>query len=420
MLWGLRPLEIVGMASASTGFSTIVARWRSAVLFQFRMERGRRQEFVSFLREARRLYKFFPERLFRLQLAGLRVSVFARMDDSGNVILTSGTQATGPSFALLRYHLDGSIDVVAYGGETAPGVTGSTFESYFEGVSVAANGLVSFETILTSGPSAIYQQSGAGAPVLLVMDGQTAPLSGGATFKLFTPEGTSTLASGATYFSATTPSGLPYFAAFLGAPSSIHPLMTTDDSLLPGSKVTLITRRPQAAGHFVGFGAQEAGGFLALFVTDLSSGTTQRVVTRGDAAPRTGGVISAIGRYSYMNTNGQMVFAATIAGGAVNQAIFLWSPSTGLAKVVAVGDVSPIPGATFSQLLTPSLSTSTISSAATLSPLNDSGQVVFTATYSEQSQAPACSFTKRMGRSRRFTQMATRSYRMTLSPIPHS
>jgi hypothetical protein len=304
------------------------------------------------------------------------------LDDSGNVILTSGTQATGPSFALLRYHLDGSIDVVAYGGETAPGATGSTFESYFEGVSVAANGLVSFETILTSGPSAIYQQSGAGAPVLLVMDGQTAPLSGGATFKLFTPEGTSTLASGATYFSATTPSGLPYFAAFLGAPSSIHPLMTTDDSLLPGSKVTLITRRPQAAGHFVGFGAQEAGGFLALFVTDLSSGTTQRVVTRGDAAPRTGGVISAIGRYSYMNTNGQMVFAATIAGGAVNQAIFLWSPSTGLAKVVAVGDVSPIPGATFSQLLTPSLSTSTISSAATLSPLNDSGQVVFTATYS--------------------------------------
>jgi hypothetical protein len=328
------------------------------------------------------------------------------INDAGDILFQSRTSGGAPNVALLRYrHSAGLLDVVAYDGEPAPGAaSGSTFASILSPASMANDGRVSFKVYLTQGRYAIYEQSAADAPALIALGGQPAPSSVGGTFHPsgFTP--IQALDNGSTFFGSGIASGTAYFAEFLRppAPGSIQPLMSTADSLPQSSRVSFFSARPKAAGHFVAFAAQEAGGPISLFESDTSSGgTTARVVSEGDAAPGAGGVIASTFGYSFfVNAKGQVAFEAPMAGGASAEGIFIWSQLAGLTKVAATGESSPIAGKTFlsvslSERLGSSLidvgvssigsgSTSTVLSTS-INPvlsslLNDAGQLAFSST----------------------------------------
>jgi len=350
-------------------------------------------------------------------------------DDSGDIVFQSPIPgSTLTTSALLRYHPSSApTDVVAYNCEPAPGTNGSLFSilpapapcggpailistspTPFTGVSIANDGSVSFNASLSSGANGIFRQTGAAAPefISLVYDGGTTlpvGVSGGTIVKLGFSSPGSILAIGQTeilnddsvFFATYLTSGAADFAVRLGAPGNVQSLMSTADLLPTGARTILGSRPPQAAGHFVAFTAQPAAGRINLLESDLASGAITRVVSDNDPAfANAGGPAgnTVLAPNFFMNENGQVAFEAVgpngglagisvipLGSGSVNGAwlgstsscgtIYLWSPSGGLAKVVAAGDTAPNSSTKFSCV--------TLNSGPP-SPLNKSGQLVFT------------------------------------------
>jgi hypothetical protein len=341
------------------------------------------------------------------------------INDAGDVLFESGISGKA-NHGLFRYRQSAGtaavVDVVAYTGEAAPGVTnGDKFALFFFLSSMANDGHVSFETSLTTGRNAVYQQSGAGTPTLVALDGQPAPPSVGGTFGLygFTPVGALdpvaslgpvvALDNNSTFFASaiaggTAAGGGAYFADFLYTTAGIQVLMSTGDSLPSASRISLATARPKAAGHFVAFTAQEAGGRVGLFVSDSSSaGPPAKVVSEGDLSPATNGVVtSVVADEFFVNAKGQVALEVLLTGGSSAEGIFIWTQTAGLTKVVADRDVSPIAGTTFLSVSLGGLSFSGVSGLGQISSgivsvsiffsatnpavsslLNDSGQLAF-------------------------------------------
>ncbi|MCU1343607.1 MAG: hypothetical protein JWN92_3030, partial [Candidatus Acidoferrum typicum] len=342
------------------------------------------------------------------------------INDAGDILFQSGISGSVTNIGLFRYRQSAGtavVDVVAYTGEVAPGVPNrSSFNSSFFPSSIASDGRVSFEVFLTTGQSAIYEQPPGGALALVALDGQPAPSSLGGTFELFRFGPTLAfdppfainpvvaLDSRSTFFASAIAGGAAtgggaYFAYFLNTPTGIRVLMSTGDSLPAASRVSLASARPKVAGHFVAFAAQEAGGRTGLFVSDtLSEGPPAKLVSEGDAAPNTGGVVSSVlaDRF-FVNAKGQVALGLPIIGGSSPRGIFLWSQPGGLTKVVADGDVSPIAGRAFGSVSLGALSLSSVSGIGEASGsgsafnasffsaanpglstlLNDSGQLAF-------------------------------------------
>jgi hypothetical protein len=348
------------------------------------------------------------------------------MNDSGDIafstgVLTTGTAGTTLKFALLRYHASGApLDVVAYNGEVVPGPNGVTFASpvftippprggpgisltfpvpAFSGVSMANDGRVSFHVQLDPKGNAICQQTGTDFPVFISQDGQTAPVSGGGTFDLSIAGQTITLNNDSTFYFSYLTGGKGDFAEFLGAPGSVHSLMSTGDTLPSGARITFVSSAPKVAGAFVVFMARPAGGRTNLLESDISSDnpTTRKIVSDGDIhVPGIPGLPSAtsVGSNFFVNDKGEVAFeiqsgsvelpsfigVIPFGSGIVNPAwqdsiagrcgaIYLWAPTTGNStKVVAAGDVAPNSTTPFSCVK--------LNSAAP-SPLNESGQLAF-------------------------------------------
>jgi hypothetical protein len=348
------------------------------------------------------------------------------MDDSGDIIfqsVVSGSSVT--TFALLRYHPNGQpLDVVAYNGEPAPGVDGSTFSffgllswgpgsivsvpigsmlSAFDSISVAKDGSASFRAPLSKGGSAIYRQTGANNPEFIFLDGEPAPFfigPGIRPFGLSPGVQTKILDNGSTFFSAFLTSGAADFAEYVGTPGKLQTLMSTADMLPSGARTILPATPPQAAGHFVAFTAQPAAGRNNLFVSDMTSGTITRVVSDNDPALATAGGAAGdtvLASNFFLNESGQVAFetvdvnaafGVTIASigfgtGFVNKVwstvttsncgtIYLSSPppAAGLTKITAPGDVAPKTTTPFSCVAL---------NAEAPSPLNRSGQLAFSA-----------------------------------------
>jgi len=279
---------------------------------------------------------------------------------TGSVVMTD--------LALLRRHSDGTMDVVAYAGQAAPGASGETFSGFF-GASMAPDGRASFIASLSGGRTSINQQTGMANPVLLALDGQSAPLASG-TFNLLNTPTTITLPDGSTYFESTVAGGAAYYGEFRGTPGNLQALMSTADTLPAGARIDL--GEPRARNPFVSFSARRSGGRVSLFVKDNFSGTTTKLVSQGDPVPEVGGVFRTITAIPFVNANGQAIFLGTTDTGRTG--IFMASPFTGLSKLVATGESSPVSGATYVTL--------SLSNVAVPSPLNDSGQVAFLGTLS--------------------------------------
>ncbi len=349
------------------------------------------------------------------------------MNDSGDIAFSTGVSTAGPmgttlKSALLRYHASGApLDVVAYDGEVVPAPNGFTIASpvvgppsliigppvftvgfprpAFSGVSMSNDGRVSFHVELAPNGNAICQQTGTGSPVLLSRDGQTAPVSGGGTFDLSVAGQTITLDNGSTFYSSYLSGGTGDFAEFLGTPASVHPLVSTGDTLPSGARIAFVSSAPKVAGTIVAFIARLAGGRSTLLETDISSSvpTAKRIVSDGEIhVPGTPGLPSAtsVAPNFFVNENGDVAFeiqdgfgalligrgVISFGSGNVNPAwldsiasrcgaIYLWSHSTASsAKVAAAGDLPPSGSTPFSCVEL---------NAEAPSPLNKFGQLAF-------------------------------------------
>jgi len=317
------------------------------------------------------------------------------IDDGADILINSVITGGTTTGALLRYHTASATtpDLVADNGET---VSGKTFQFvYF--ASMANNGMTGFAVQLSAGGLAIYTQSGTGTPALVVADGQVTSLSGGGTFSLshtfpvpgggtpvFLPTATllQTLNNGSVYFTSSVAGNASgaFYGEFLGSSGSITNLMSTADTLPAGARVSFFGGPDiVAAGHFVGFTAQQAGGLISVFVTDRTSSTTTKIGSEGDPAPS--GLAGTLGNgvgltEMFVNSSGQVVFGASLKGAGAGQGIFTGSPSNALAKVVATGDSASANSIfTFAQ--------PTFSLAPSM--LNDSGQAAFLASTSNSS-----------------------------------
>lgn len=345
------------------------------------------------------------------------------IDDSGDIVFLSPISgSTLTTFALLRYHAStGLSDAVAYNCEAAPGAPSgtvfasaaclswqpggvgiiSTQGSAFFGVSIANGGSVSFDAFLSNGGSAIYRQTGTAPPEFISIGSEAASsLPSGVIVVTFpipilSAGQTQILNNGSVFFSSFLTGSAADFAVFLGTPGSVQTLMSTTDLLPSGARTILGSVPPRAAGHFVAFTAAPAGGKNNLLESDLSSGAITRVASDNDPAMAAAGGPpgnTILSSNYFLNENGQVAFETVGTSGIsgigivsfggsgltvdqlwLNQAstcgtIYLWSPSSGVAKVAAAGDAAPNQTTNFSCV---SLNT------AAPSPLSPSGELAF-------------------------------------------
>jgi hypothetical protein len=263
---------------------------------------------------------------------------------------------------------------------------------------------VSFNAYLSSGGSAVYRQTGSAAPQFIALDptsvSELTLLAPGVKIGLvsvdiFSATGqTFILNNDSVFFPSYLAGGAADFAVQLGTPGSVKSLMSTADTLPSGARTILGSAPPQAAGHFVAFTAQPTAGRTNLLESDLTSGTITRVVSDNDPSLATAGGpagITVVAPNFFLNSSGQIAFETNganapsargivIFGGSTSvnnawlgspgtcAAIFLWSPSGGLKKVVAAGDAAPNSSAPFSCV--------TLNETAP-SPLNSAGEVLF-------------------------------------------
>jgi hypothetical protein len=309
------------------------------------------------------------------------------LDDSGNILFNTpilGSSTT--TDALLRFSISGgTLTAVAYQGETEPSGTGKTFAS-FSAFSSASDGASTFLATFTEGGSGIYQQSGTAMPTLVAMAGGSAHLPGGGNLDLSQTVSTQTLNNHSVFFSAYVAGGAAYYADFTGTANSLQSLMSTADTLPSGSRVQL-SANSVAAGNFVGFSAQQAGGRASMFVSNLSLGTNTKIVSEGDNAP-TGGIFGTISSGFglsgpigpspnppfFINASGEVAFNAIVIGGNSENAIFTGSAAGSVSKLAAAGDAAPGTSSTF---------TGFSALATTVSAINNNGQVSFVASLSE-------------------------------------
>jgi len=307
------------------------------------------------------------------------ISNSTRLSNLGSVVGVVNT-ATGTS--AIRIHSNGVLDTIASTGQSAPGTSGATFTSILD-ATTDNNDRASFVAGLSTGGFGLYQQTGTTAPLPVALSGQSTQLSGGGTFDLgfntvffFFP--LDALDNGSTFFQSSLQGGAANFAEFLGTPTSLTPLMSTADSLPAGARVCLSLPASDGknAQEFVGFVANLAGGQSSIFVKDIFTGVTSRILGEGDPVPGfSGGTMVLLGsNYSgtepfYMNSSGQLAFPAIITGGKT--AILLSGPAGGVTKVAATGDTAPVTGNPAFTYLDFNSNTNS------LSPINNSGQVAF-------------------------------------------
>ena len=273
------------------------------------------------------------------------------------------------SLALLRRRNDATLEVVAYAGQSAPGAGASTFAS-FGSVSLAPDGKATFVASFAGGGQGLYEQTGTSAPIALAIDGQAAPVFGGGIFALFDTTVARVLDDGSTCFGAVISGGAALYAEFCGSLGNLTAIFDTDQSLPAGAAVRLDVVPPAVRSPFVAFVAQRNGGGASLFVKNVSSSITTKLVADGDPAPGAGGrilfVSDPFGSIPSVNASGEVAFLATTDAGTT--AVLFASPLGGLTKIAATGDAAPV-GATFGSLTKPLLYPAT--------SLNDGGQVAF-------------------------------------------
>jgi hypothetical protein len=307
------------------------------------------------------------------------------LNDAGEIAFTSGVKNTTKTYwALFRFKPNGSFEVVAYRNQDDPSDSSRKFTA-FSAVSMNSSGVVSFRGTLSGTPTAygIYRQEGSNMPDPVVLDGGSVPLPPGGTYWLSNSTGTRILNDGGVFFWADLVGGAAVYGDFLITDGTPRILMSTADTLPAESLVTFRTFSPIGAGDYVGITAHRNGGGCSLGAYNIAAREVTIAATDGDMLPSDlGGGRLWISNCStsFVNSSGTVVFMANIERGTYpyTRAILMRLHKGELKMIAATGDVNPATGIRFSSLGMISM---------TPSPLNEFGQVVFSATDAGTSRA---------------------------------
>ncbi|PYS71331.1 MAG: hypothetical protein DMF69_10725, partial [Acidobacteria bacterium] len=301
---------------------------------------------------------------------GIALQAFS---DSGQLAFTSNINGGLTTSGLFRFTPGPQISTIASVNQQVPGNAPLTFTG-FSSVSMNGFGLVSFRANLANGttPRGVFQQSGSNLPVDLSFEGDVQTIiPGGGTINLANSTVTRTLNAGLTYGFADLLGGTAdYIEVLIDPAADAIPLMSNAEPLPAGSRTSQRTFRVGAAGDFVAFLSQQAGGRRGLTIRNIVSVTNLNVVNEGDVAPGTGGGKFRLTNLNvaFINASGTLVFPAQIMGGTQGISIGIFAAtSTGvITKLINGGELfsgSPLIGPVLNALAPP--------------PLNATGQVVF-------------------------------------------
>jgi hypothetical protein len=284
------------------------------------------------------------------------------LSDSGAIALLA-TLSGAPTYAILQLSVgSNSLAAVAARGQSVPGGGGVNFNNPYAPSMNNTGRICFYSTTTNTAVTGIFCDN-AGALAAVMLAGQTSPLGG--TYNT-QQSYYHLLPNGDVYFEAALTGTSADYGAFLATGSGTTALMSTADPLPAGSKVTMRNLWVSAAGSYVGFSAQRAGGSAGFFVHDLGNSTTVKVVATGD-------VVGAE-RITYINTNrinvSQNGAAVILANTAPSrQALFVWTPGGGAQTLLVPGDSIDGFG--------------TVTSVSTVVPaysqINDEGTAVFVA-----------------------------------------
>jgi hypothetical protein len=234
---------------------------------------------------------------------------------AGEWALVTQLDGASTSSALFRFS-DQATELVAGLGDIAPGAGGGSFDFLFGGPIDAAGDIVfrggGSQPGLEFGGVFLASKGGGIAP--LVLAGETAPSTGGAVFESFD-------------------------AFAINASGDV------------------------AFGAVVRLSADEVWGGLFL----ISEGAVSALVQDGDLAPGTGGgsFVNFLGQIEF-NDSDELVFSASVTGGAATRGIFVHS-ALGVRAVAVTGAAAPPPGG------------GSYTGFEGLPGINESGQVIFVA-----------------------------------------
>jgi hypothetical protein len=283
-------------------------------------------------------------------LAGLillNVNGLNGFNDSGQAAVLGNV--SGPT--LLLYTPGSPIEVTAYRSQPAPGGSGGTFQA-FSWVLMNAAGDVSFFASLAPPTSplvgGVFVKRHGAAVTTLVRDGQPAPAGVGGTFSMPVSQsdsGYGRLLASSFCLESHLVGGIAEFGSFLvpfSDVSQVKTLVTTADPLPAGAAVILRDDFWMGGnGTFTGVMARLAGADKkGMWVHNAAIGATNRVVVDGDPAPAplTGWITFSNSHNQLVNSNGEVVFPATVSG-YTGTFLFHWSAAAGLSKIVGPGDV---------------------------------------------------------------------------------
>ena len=298
------------------------------------------------------------------------ISAISAFNDSSSILFVAGL--TGSNQAVLRYSPGSPLVMPAYRGQNIPGSATLSF-SGFQSLSMNNAGDVAFYGSVTGVNQTFYGgvfKQPAGDVLALVVQENASTPGGVAAFK--TANYCELLPDGAVYFESTLKSGIPTAGAFRVVGTTIETLLLDTDEMPGTATVTMRSLFPRGSGHYVGFVARRAGGHLGLFVHNVPSGVTSKVVVDGEYQSLTNSQMNVSASLVSVGAKGVVVFAATPSS-TTSTSLYAWAPNQGLTKVVSPGDAVPGTAVTF---WTVSLASSL------LPPMNGSNLVLFKGTYS--------------------------------------
>ncbi len=256
----------------------------------------------------------------------LAVLSFTRQLD---LIFTANITGSGTStHGLFVASSDQAIRAVAYRTQPIPGPVDTTFNT-FSAVS-AFGQAISFRSSLNNGSSGIFQRTGQSPTVVIAMNGFLEPDALG-TYGI-TSTSTRTTANGSVHFQSDILDGSADFAEYLSSTR-----LVSDANVLPeGTRTLLKNVRVTGKEDYLGFFAQKAGGAMSIAVHNLLTRVTKVVATDGYPSPM-GGRYRIVNRAAVqINASGTVLVVANQFGGFRNgtQSIYVVDPNGGMFPIV--------------------------------------------------------------------------------------
>jgi hypothetical protein len=295
------------------------------------------------------------------------------LNDEGEVAFLNDLTGGGPGWGLFLYGPGGSAGL-SLEGDTAPETGGGSYFLPGGFTSVNDDGEASFMAVALGGSatSGIFLDSGGGADLAVVVAGQSAPGTGGGTFDgaLNALNAHSLNAGGDVAFTDTVTGGTIGSGVFRysgGARTSVS--LEGDSAPGTGGAVYDGFESPAMndAGDvvFPAFLVGGSGATRGLFRD--SGGVGAMLGLEGDLAPDTGGGTLVDFLFPDQNANGDVAFLSDVTGGTATGGVFRIVGGSVSAVAVDGGTAPGTGGGTYATI-------------TSLAPINQAGDVAFSAT----------------------------------------